>query len=751
MVKEVMESHINYKTQPGEKAVFLSRSTKFLANPNKLLKYFITPILIFFCAYYIRSDNEAQYSLNNRSIWDEAHFGKFAKYYITENLYHDVHPPLGKMMNFVFLKYVGNFPSDTDYNFESGSVYPPNVDFVKIRQCQWIMNSLTTVFVHFSGIALFDYLTALFLAAMYTFEIANILLGKFILLDTILMMFTVSSFMCICFLHKYRDFGFKRWLWSLLLGCSLGCVLSVKWVGLFIYLSAGCYIIYNLLDRFYVSGFIKTIKTTLMYAVNLILIPAMIYTECFRVHFSILKKSGPDDGNFPLNIQLNLEENKIMNSDQKDILNDVAYYSDVTFRSNSWNPILLHSHYQVYPGGSRQRQVTGYGHLDNNNDWIFYPPRDLPEDPSKILKNQSIVRIMHKNLMTNLHTHDVPSAIDFENYEVSGYGSLEIGDFKDNWMIELVNEVEGDGIYPVLSVFKLKNIEMDCYLSVSGNLLPNWGFKQNEIVCKPCDSFKSSSTLKSIVETFAPSCSWIAEDRSNEWVIEYHNRTIDIDESLINSKEFVKPEQNFLENFLIVNYKMHKTNNALVPDDDKLDPLASSPYYWPFNYKGLRMNGWGQSKRDIRYYLIYGVYQCYVGTICLVISLLAGAFKLLCLADGFSNFTNVNPSELSVSSFIFWFPIICYFAHYLPFILMARVTYVHHYLPCLFFKTVIICNVFKLIRNKIKNKYIDALFVLINIAAVVVTYVYFKCFAQGMSGLSLNYKHLELLSSWNLV
>ncbi|CAI8506487.1 unnamed protein product [Hanseniaspora opuntiae] len=391
MVKEVMENHINYKTQPGEKAVFLFKSTKFLANPNKLLKYFITPILIFFCAYYIRSDNEAQYSLNNRSIWDEAHFGKFAKYYITENLYHDVHPPLGKMMNFVFLKYVGNFPSDTDYNFESGSVYPPNVDFVKIRQCQWIMNSLTNVFVYFSGIALFDYLTALFLAAMYTFEIANILLGKFILLDTILMMFTVSSFMCICFLHKYRDFGFKRWLWSLLL-----------------------------------------------------------------VHFSILKKSGPDDGNFPLNIQLNLEENKIMNSDQKDILNDVAYYSDVTFRSNSWNPILLHSHYQVYPGGSRQRQVTGYGHLDNNNDWIFYPPRDLPEDPSKILKNQSIVRIMHKNLMTNLHTHDVPSAIDFENYEVSGYGSLEIGDFKDNWMIELVNEVEGDGIYPVLSVFKLK-------------------------------------------------------------------------------------------------------------------------------------------------------------------------------------------------------------------------------------------------------------------------------------------------------
>lgn len=83
---------------------------------------------------------------------------------------------------------------------------------------------------------------------------------------------------------------------------------------------------------------------------------------------------------------------------------------------------------------------------------------------------------------------------------------------------------------------------------------------------------------------------------------------------------------------------------------------------------------------------------------------------------------------------------------------MARVTYVHHYLPCLFFKTVIICNVFKLIRIKFKkNRNLDVLFVLINFAAVIVTYMYFKCFAQGMSGLSLNYKNLELLPSWNLV
>ena len=37
------------------------------------------------------------------------------------------------------------------------------------------------------------------------------------------------------------------------------------------------------------------------------------------------------------------------------------------------------------------------------------------------------------------------------------------------------------------------------------------------------------------------------------------------------------------------------SNNALVPDPDKEDIIASSPVDWPFLHLGMRMNGWGDT------------------------------------------------------------------------------------------------------------------------------------------------------------
>ena len=47
---------------------------------------------------------------------------------------------------------------------------------------------------------------------------------------------------------------------------------------------------------------------------------------------------------------------------------------------------------------------------------------------------------------------------------------------------------------------------------------------------------------------------------------------------------------------------MMTSNNALIPDPDKEDILASKPFDWPFLRLGLRMCGWGDTQA--KYYLL---------------------------------------------------------------------------------------------------------------------------------------------------
>ena len=110
---------------------------------------------------------------------------------------------------------------------------------------------------------------------------------------------------------------------------------------------------------------------------------------------------------------------------------------------------------------------------------------------------------MHPQTGRNLHTHDIPAPVSKSEYEVACYGNLTIGDPKDNWIVEIMEQASDEDkmrLHPLTSSFRLKNEVMNCYLGVTGTTLPQWGFRQGEVVCYK-NPFKKTRELGGILKT----------------------------------------------------------------------------------------------------------------------------------------------------------------------------------------------------------------------------------------------------------
>ena len=101
----------------------------------------------------------------------------------------------------------------------------------------------------------------------------------------------------------------------------------------------------------------------------------------------------------------------------------------------------------------------------------------------------------------------------------------------------------------------------------------------------------------------------------------------------------------FFRDFWHLNVAMMTSNNALIPDPDKEDVLASKPTDWPWMRLGLRMCGWGDNQ--IKYYLLGTPVIWWSGSLSLVLSLIAFGSYLLRMQRRYNDF---EPGMLSCSS-----------------------------------------------------------------------------------------------------
>lgn len=464
------------------------------------------------------------------------------------------------------------------FEFKSGETYPPELNYTFMRVFNAAFGALCVPLAYWTAKELrFKRPTVWLVTLAVLCENSYTTISRFILLDSMLLFFTFTTVLCWAKFHQQQHDPFSpMWgLWLMLSGVSIGCVCSVKWVGLFATALVGLYTAEDLWRKF---GDLKMPKVELAAHVGfrvfgLIILPLMVYMFSFWLHFLVLENSGPGDAQMSSLFQANLRGTEV----GKDSPLEIALGSRATLKNMGYGGGLLHSHVQTYPEGSSQQQVTCYHHKDANNDWFFYPNRSQPEynaeaDPI-FIGNGDIIRLIHAQTGRNLHSHQIAAPVSKSDWEVSCYGNTTVGDTKDHWQIEVVNDASSrdySKLRTLTSAFRLKHVDLGCYLRAGNVNLPQWGFKQIEVTC---------------VKTNSP------RDVYTHWNVESHTN------EKLPAGDAAAYKSPFLRDFVHLNVAMMTSNNALVPDPDKQDDLASKFWQWPILNVGLRMCSWDDNSK----------------------------------------------------------------------------------------------------------------------------------------------------------
>ncbi|KAJ9064255.1 Protein O-mannosyltransferase 2, variant 3 [Entomophthora muscae] len=593
------------KSRPSD--IFLKPGHQFIENENKrsgnkyleyykknqiLLNLVLLVSLSMFTRYY-------HIGRANKPIWDEVHFGKFGSHYLRGTFYHDVHPPLGKMLVALGGKLAGY---DGTFKFE-GEVYNEKINYVAMRIFHATFGMALVPIAYLTAIELGMPNRACLLASgMILFDNGFTVISRFILLDSMLLMFIAMSVYFLVAFHTTQAMPFSNiwWMSMASLGVFLGLASSVKWIGLFAVALVGLYTLEDLWTKY---GDLKMPKTVYVYHwiarfICLIFIPITVYILCFRAHFAILNNSGPGDGVMDSLFQARLNRNKILNSPA-----EMMYFSNITLRSGTLDGGLLHSHPHQYPLGSGEQQITCYGYKDSNNDFMVLqvgsaPPQTLPVAPSKV-QDQDLIRLRHVETGKHLRVQPSHDAIVSLNraYEVSG--SLD----RDNhvhqheiWRVEIVDDLLGSKptvVQTLSSRFRLRNPATGCLLASAENKYPSWGFNQREVYCVKDPTANGDETL------------WNVEELRYAGVPPGPRRHI---------------PAKFLNDFARIHKAMWSTNNALTPDEDKYDHLTSHAWEWPLMRRGIRMCGWGDS--DIKYYMLSNPFVVWLSSLAILVYLI---------------------------------------------------------------------------------------------------------------------------------
>ncbi|KAF9578019.1 hypothetical protein BGW38_006427, partial [Lunasporangiospora selenospora] len=562
--------HHEIDQQDPKKPIKKVFSPREQAN-SKLVLAALTVVALFTRFYKIYDPNEV--------VFDEVHFGKFASYYIRGSYFFDVHPPLAKMMLGAmgyFIGYDGHFLFDTI----GDSYISNNVPYIGLRALPAFLGAMTVPIVYQTmREAGFPILTCTLAGIFVTFDNMMVTQTRLILLDSMLVFFMACSIFSYVKFYKMRNrpYSTSWWAWLIFTGISIGLTLSVKMVGLFTVATIGVAVVWDLwilLDirrRLSMKEFMRHFWAR---AFALILVPICVYLFWFYVHFAVLPNSGPGDDFMSTEFQETLQGNSMADG------LFIKYGDNITIRHKDTS-MYLHSHFANYPLryedgriSSAGQQVTGYKFADDNNVWQIHT--NDPNDPrtGEQVKSKDVVRLLHTMTSSWLLAHDVASPSMSTNEEITTYPMNADGARFNETTFQIMNEAGGDKLRTMASNFKLVHVDTKVAVWTHSEVLPDWGFGQQEV-----------NGNKNLMQ------------KSNLWLsdsIQGRNPE-DVDQA-----EKTRPIKSraFMLKFFELQGRMISHNAGLTASH----PYQSSPIEWPFLLRGISF--WTQESSRKQIYLL---------------------------------------------------------------------------------------------------------------------------------------------------
>ena len=641
-------------------------------------------------------------------VFDEVHFGGFASKYIQGRFFMDVHPPLAKLL-ITLAAWLGGFNGDFDFK-DIGREYLHGKDtpvpYVMMRGLNALLGVATVPIAYLTlrGLSL-RASTATLGAFFVLFDNALTAQSRLILLDSILVFFTaltVYFWVAFCNQEKRAPFSLKWWALLSLTGLSLGAVASSKWVGLFTIATIGVSVIAQLWEH--LGDVRQPVRVVARHfcarAICLIGLPIFVYLLTFAIHLGLLHRSGEGDPFMSSAFQHTLHGHGMA-----DTYADVALGSTVTIKHLNTQGGYLHSHTATYPTGSMQQQITLYPHSDDNNDWLVvkapgpedpapkldekgHPIRPQNEvtrfhqEPIRYLTHGMEVRLIHKSTDKRLHSHDTNrppvTESDYQN-EVTAYGFPGFGgDANDNFHVEIVAGDKSDRasstrVRSLRTHFRLRHTLTGCYLFSHKVTLPDWGFGQQEVTCN------KNPTM--------PNSLWYVETNTHPLLVNPSDTKTHVD--MVNYRR-----PSFLDRFWELQNVMWETNAGLT-DRHAYD---SRPQTWPMLKRGI--NFWTKDHRQI--YLIGNPIVWWSAFLSVLSYLGARGLLMLRAQRGFGD---LKDSRVRFYDQTCGFLALGWGLHYLPFFLMNRQLFLHHYLPALYFSILLLAVVFDFSTSTLRPRF----------------------------------------------